>query len=189
MADQIMCNYDVSLPPKPALEELLDVDFGAGKLFWRHRPPSMFKSDYDYRSWNTRMAGKPALNTMNHGYFVGRIFNKMAVSHRVIWKMYAGNEPPEIDHINGIKSDNRLANLRGVDRIENSRNLPISKANTSGVTGVCRFKDKWRAYIKLEYRHIHLGIFDSLDEATSCRRKAEASIGFHKNHGGRRAEI
>lgn len=62
--------------------------------------------------------------------------------HRLIWKWIYNEEPNIIDHINGDKLDNRLVNLRDVDRGINARNRSKQANNTSGFTGVVWNKKK-----------------------------------------------
>ena len=80
-----------------------------------------------------------------------------------------------IDHINHIKHDNRKDNLRIVNKSQNAMNQTTSSVNTSGVTGVGwhKAKGKWRAYIKINYKQIELGYFDSFEEAKQVRLQAE----------------
>ena len=79
------------------------------------------------------------------------------------WRMGSGLAA-FFDHINGDKTDNRLANLRDVTRLENARNMPRPKNNTSGVLGVSWSKShgKWAARIKVEGRKLSAGHFDKL---------------------------
>lgn len=108
------------------------------------------------------------------------------VTGGLVWLMFNGYLPKgEIDHINGIRSDNRIENLREVTRVENSRNQQIKSNNVSGAIGV-RFNqhiDKWESYIKVNYKKIHLGSFNSKQSAIKARKDAEKKYGFHENHG------
>lgn len=91
----------------------------------------------------------------------------------------------EVDHINHVRDDNRWCNLRIVDRKFNSMNLSQHKSNTSGVSGVAWHKqrNKWRAFIMVDYKQISLGLFTEFEDAVKARKEAEQKYGFHSNHG------
>lgn len=120
------------------------------------------------------------------GYIRIRLCDKVFVAHRLAW-LYVHGEMPveEIDHINHVRSDNRICNLRPVNSQGNSRNATISVKNTSGVTGVSWRKDrsKWVSYIVVNRKKLNLGCFSCLKEATKVRKEAEVKYGFHENHG------
>lgn len=101
--------------------------------------------------------------------------NKIVLMHRII--MNPHNENLYIDHIHGEESrrDNRKSNLRICTRQENNRNKRIRSDNTSGVTGVHWHKptERWRAYIIVDKKQIHLGSFRDFDNAVIARKKAE----------------
>ena len=80
-----------------------------------------------------------------------------------------------IDHIDGNPSNNCKANLRRVNSVQNAHNRKISKANTSGITGVYLRNNinKWYAYISIDGKRKHLGCFDSKEEAIQARKEAE----------------
>ena len=71
-------------------------------------------------------------------YWTVRLDNKSYTVHTVIYEMFFGPIPKGkvIDHINGIKTDNRVSNLRVVDRRTNQRNMKQPSTNTTGATGV-----------------------------------------------------
>lgn len=119
------------------------------------------------------------------GYILIMVKGKTYPAHHLAWLYHYGYLPKEIDHINGIRSDNRIENLREVSRQENCRNQKKYNTNTSGVTGVCYHKrDKlWGAYIAVNNEQIHLGYFKDISDAISIRKKAEIKYGFHHNHG------
>ena len=81
----------------------------------------------------------------------------------------------EIDHRNRIRSENQIDNLRPATHMENCRNISMSSRNTSGIIGVGWYKitGKWRAYVKVSCRLIHLGYFFTKSEAYEARLKAE----------------
>jgi hypothetical protein len=70
------------------------------------------------------------------GYIKLGIGLKVYHAHRLAWLYTYGHLPKYIDHINGIKHDNRLCNLRDCTNSENMRNSKIRSDNTSGVKGV-----------------------------------------------------
>lgn len=163
---------------------LLSYDAGTGILIWKHRPRAMFGSNHHYKTWNTRFAGKEA-GGISRGYVVIRMRGTSFPAHRIIWDMVRSECPTEIDHINGIRSDNRLANLRNVTPSENQRNRARSSNNKSGCTGVHFEKRRglWMAHIQsFEKSHKHLGYFKTKDEAIIARKAAEHVYGYHDNH-------
>ena len=80
-----------------------------------------------------------------------------------------------VDHINRNKKDNRLENLRNTDKSVNAFNCDIRKNNKSGHAGVWFRKDtqRWTAEIKKNYKKIHLGCFDTYEQAVNARESAE----------------
>ena len=176
----------LSIPDAITLRSLLDYSPDDGGLVWRQRSREMFDSCGAFRSWNTKFSGKPAFRTVNsYGYLTGKLSGKRYYAHRIIWVLVTGNQPEEVDHINGNKTDNRIENLRSVTRTQNMRNRPISKNNTSGVVGVSWSKSdkKWSAHIRINGRQIHIGRFCRKDAAIAARKAKEEALKFHKNHG------
>ena len=82
-----------------------------------------------------------------------------------------------VDHINGVRSDNYVANLRWATLAENSHNVGISKANKIGFKGVSFHKrdQKYVARIRVNNKRIHLGYFNTAEEAYAayCAKAAE----------------
>ncbi|WP_447887692.1 HNH endonuclease [Serratia fonticola] len=102
-------------------------------------------------------------------YATLNIKGKNYLLHRLAW-FYIHGEWPEsdIDHINGITKDNRLANLRCATRQQNSWNRKMAANNTSGFKGVslCRRSGLYVAQIKQHGKVIVLGSFDTPEEAS-----------------------
>lgn len=123
----------------------------------------------------------------NKGYKQGYVplFGN-SFAHRVAFKLMTGNDAPDqIDHINGIKADNRWVNLRPVLHAENQRNCCISRNNTSGHNGVSFDVNRgmWLASIKVDGKNYYLGRFVILADARAARKAADDAFGFHGNHG------
>ena len=113
------------------------------------------------------------------GYLQFRIDGRKHYAHRLAWLYVYGRWPEDqIDHINGIRSDNRIANLREATRAENQQNRAIQRNSTSGAIGVNWHKrnKKWRAEIKKHGKRTHVGYFDSIEDAVAARIKAKAEI-------------
>lgn len=165
------------IPTPEILRQLLDYRPETGKLFWREREGNA--------RWNTGYAGKEALTATNsHGYLHGQVMKNFAFAHRVAWAIIYGVYPSGcIDHIDGDPANNRIDNLRDVPSKINSRNGKKRSDNSSGVTGVRKRGAKWLAYIRIDYKRVDLGSFDSLEAAVSARKRAEEDGDFHRNHG------
>lgn len=181
----------MKLSPKQ-LRQMLRLDPDTGKLYWRERGPEWFNDgfrtpEHNMGIWNARYANTEAFTSYDtNGYFRGKILGKAYASHRVVWTIYYGEWPKDqIDHINGIRDDNRIVNLRVVSNSENSRNIKIPATNTSGKIGVSWKKPnkKWQAQIKVNGSIIYLGLFADKRDAVEARKAAEIKHGFHKNHG------
>lgn len=128
----------------------------------------------------THSSASPAgsiLGCNSHGYLVFYVCNKLYSAHRLAWLYYYGRWPERhLDHINRIRSDNRIANLREVDDQKNAFNTSLSKNNTTGYIGVAWHKqrNKYRAYIKINRRQISLGLYDDPKIAHEAYLKAKA---------------
>ena len=182
-----------ALPSPEVLRQLLRYEPDTGKLFWRERPLSFFSgtafrgAEHCCANWNAIFAGKEAFTAFDrHGYAVGRIFDRLYRAHRVAWCLHYGAWPvADIDHINQIKPDNRIANLRDVTNAENCLNRGLQSNNSSGFAGVYWHKSRsqWAAEIKIGGKRTKLGYFNDLSEAVAARKSAEQRLGFHPNHG------
>ncbi|MBB6424998.1 HNH endonuclease signature motif containing protein [Sphingopyxis sp. JAI128] len=173
--------------PVDMLRQLLRYEPETGKLYWIERPPELFKSDSHAKGWNSRFAGQQAFTqSASGGYRAGAIWGRKYLAHRVIWAVHHGHWPLQtIDHINGVRFDNRITNLRDVPHRENMRNLSLSPANSSGFAGVMQSKrdGRWFAYIYVNGKRIHLGMYGSRDEAVAARLSANSQYGFRTARG------
>lgn len=177
------------IPSPERLRKLLRYVSESGKLFWAPRKVGDFperNTEGQVLAWNSLHADREAFTANDKGYLTGQVDGAHYFAHRVVWAICHGRWPVgEIDHINGLKSDNRISNLREVTRKENSRNCRLHRGNTSGVTGVSfhRLTGKWAARIQADDKSKHLGLFPSIAEAAAARKAAELANGYHPNHG------
>lgn len=114
------------------------------------------------------------------GYVMIKINKKLYPAHRLAWLYVYGYIPQLIDHINCIKHDNRISNLREATLSQNQYNRGISKNNTSGIKGVtwnCHAK-KWMAITTINGKNKNLGYFDDIALAEKTVIKARL-----KHHG------
>jgi hypothetical protein len=89
-----------------------------------------------------------------------------------------------VDHIDNNPSNNNIKNLRWASNKENSQNSQKSKRNTSGIKGVYyeKKRNKWRARIMFDGINIHLGSFDSIEDAKQARiKRANEAFGVFTN--------
>lgn len=156
------------------VNSLLDYDPDTGLFFWREfRNPLAKKGD---------IAG--TLNKYTK-YVVIAIDSISYPAHRLGFYMYYSRWPNgEIDHINHIRSDNRIVNLREVSRKGNMRNKTKSKRNSTGHTGVYKTTaGNWIARITVDGVVHNLGTYKTLEEAVKARQTAALLNNFHVNHG------
>lgn len=160
-----------NLPSVDFLHKILECDPETGRLTWLERTPSMFKTVRDCNAWNTRYSGKPAFTGVNDkGYNSGTIMNRRFLAHRVIWAICTGSWPVEmIDHVDGVRSNNALSNLRESSRSQNARNRSSARGSTSKYLGVSwnSFNKKWAANIRSDGDNRHIGYFK--DEILAAR--------------------
>lgn len=170
----------VNLPTPEVLRELLVYEPETGKLFWKERMESWFKSRQNCAAWNGKNAGNEAFTASMIGYRVGTVLARRQLAHRVAWAIYYGHLPDgEIDHINGARSDNRICNLRDATHQQNCCNSARRLDNTSGYKGVIRFRDgiRWQALIMSGGKTAHIGLFDTPEAAHEAY--CEAAKKYH----------
>lgn len=113
------------------------------------------------------------------GYHVIQVNGYVYKAHRMAYLYMTGSWPENvIDHINGIRSDNRWCNLRDATHGQNRTYSKLTKNNTSGKSGVSKRtypsgKVVWGARINVMGKETHLGFFSSFDEAVEVRKEAE----------------
>ena len=106
--------------------------------------------------------------------------------HRIAWAITYGEWPDsELDHIDGNRCNNSIANLRKATLQTNMRNKSRYAKNTTGTTGVSWYSPygKYVAVISAGGKKRYLGYFDNLDDAIEARKLAEERYGYHPNHG------
>ena len=122
---------------------------------------------YRRESRGCKKAGSPSGWKVTRGYVCVGVGAMQFTAHRLAWLYMTGAWPlGVIDHINGDTSDNRWANLRDVPHAvncENQRNA--RRSNASGYLGVTMFKGRPRASIRVKRKLLHLGTFDTVEQA------------------------
>lgn len=137
------------------------------------------------KSSNGLLPGTVAGSPKGNGYLRIQIDGKVYQCHRLAWLYVYGVWPEnQIDHINHVRDDNRICNLRDVTAKQNSRNVKLSENNDSGAKGVYYEGNKgYSARIWFDGKSKRLGLFPTFEKAVEARKVAEAELGFHSNHG------
>ena len=103
------------------------------------------------------------------GYIGVFIDGKYHFAHRIIWEMHNGSIPEGmvVDHIDRIRNNNLIENLRICTFQENHFNRGKQSNNKSGFKGVSwhKQKQKWVAQIKLDGKNKFLGFFTCPEKA------------------------
>ena len=150
---------------------------------------------FEYRDgnfyWKVKLANRTKIGdkagSLNcHGYIHIGINGKLYQGHRLIFLYHYGYLPQYLDHINGIKNDNQIENLRKVTKAQNFWNTPKPKNNKSGCKNVSWHKSskKWRVQIGVNSEKKVLGYFNDLEladlVAQEARRKYHTVYASHK---------
>lgn len=175
------------------LPQYLSVDATTGDLSWNVRPQSMFcnksrNASKICKTWNARFANKPAGYRGADGYERVSIKGFSYKSHRVVFAICNGRWPSgDIDHINGVKSDNRLENLREVTHAENCRNQKLKSTSSTGIPGTSLDRRTGKYIVSITYSGArrHIGQYSNVHDAKIARSAAERALNFHENHGRR----
>lgn len=188
----VFSNKYTGVPLKIVKESLRITEDGC--VVWsKSRPSEHFETISAFKRFKTLFAGKE-YGYVSDGYRYGSIRiegkNKRLLYHVAKWALFYGKYPEGIiDHIDGDGLNNKIENLRDVDRKVNALNSKKMVDNTSGVNGVywnLKMK-KWVAQGYETYDGItvnnYLGGFTTLDEAKDARVTWEKSIGCSERHG------
>jgi hypothetical protein len=141
------------------------------------------------RNFKTKRILKPDISSKGY-YRIGLQDNNKCKIKHYIHRLVLINFIPNVenydcvDHINGIRLDNTISNLRWCSNQQNCYNRSVSKRNSSSIKGVTWTKDKkrWRALISFDGKRIHIGYFVNLEDAIIARRqKAKELFGEFLN--------
>lgn len=152
--------------PVDSIEKAIAYDPETGTLSW--------KEDRRAGACSARLnakAGDQINGTCSQGYIQVGLSGRKYRGHQIAWALYHGEWPSQaIDHRNGVKTDNRISNLRLCNDAQNNMNKPRQANNTSGVRGVTRASNvnKWQAGIWVNKKRVHLGYFENLDDAKAA---------------------
>jgi hypothetical protein len=137
-------------------------------------------------TWNmTRRrcrSGDKAGCSMQNGYAGIRLDDTLYTAHRLAWLYVHGEWPArQLDHVNGVRADNRLCNLREATNAQNAQNRKRVD-NKSGFPGVRKENSKWLAEIKVDYKPIRLGLFTTPEAAHDVYLKAKQELHPFSRH-------
>lgn len=156
--------------PVEVLQNLIVYD--NGDLYWNYREDKT-------ENWNDKFAGKKIKTFLSNGYLRFNLrYNGKSVklrSHVVAWTIVK-NKYPDIclDHINNVRSDNRIENLREVNFFQNCLNALPSSNSSSQYKGIyySTHRNKWVAEYKFNrVKHVIGGFIDEIDAATAYNEK------------------
>lgn len=154
------------------LREVLDIDISTGVFCWKVAPAKSIK------------AGSTAGNLRPDGYVEIKIDYIGYFAHRLMWFHVYEEWPGLLDHKDTIRHHNWLDNLRAATPSQNGANAKLGKHNTSGFKGVHRHRGLWRARIIIGRKSIHVGCYDTPEEAHAAYvAKAKELFGEFANAG------
>jgi len=148
------------------IRKLFYFDFNTGKIYWA----------VDHGRWGNLPKNIEA-GCLKNGYRWIRIGKKNYFGHHIAWALWYGEwANSTLDHLNGIRDDNRPENLRIASVAENNQNQHNTPShNTSGIRGVSwdAARNKWTARISLNGKSKNLGRFDTIEIAENAYLQAK----------------
>lgn len=153
----------VEYPSQERLKELFY--YKDGSLYWAN-PPTR---------GHHKLGSSAGCTDGTSGYRYIKVDGVHCREHRLIFLLHHGYLPPNIDHINRNKTDNRIENLRPSSESQNNMNRPKMKNNTSGITGVTwsKRKKKWIATVRSKGELLYHKMFSNFNDAALARLTAE----------------
>lgn len=145
------------------VQQRLRYDAETGLLHW-------LPYDKASKSWNDECAEKQACTISEDGYRIVVIDFDVFVAHRIAWALMTGAWPVNlVDHKDRNRGNNKWSNLRAATASQNAANRTIRSDNTSGYKGVTFKKQtgRWLARAFIGGKQIHLGYFDTAEEAAA----------------------
>ncbi|ECT8778323.1 endonuclease [Salmonella enterica subsp. enterica serovar Newport] len=138
-------------------------------------------------NFSGRQAGSVIGSQTWQGYYAFSLFGKKCFAHRLAWLLHYGEWPSQpIDHINGIKTENSIRNLRLCSLSQNQFNKPTQKNNTTGVKGVYWNKrdKRYVASVQFNGKKYSAGHHKDIDSAKEAVMKLREKLaGEFTNHG------
>jgi hypothetical protein len=165
-----------TLPTQAQVKELFHYDPETGIFRWRSE-----KCNGQVKAWSC--AGYKRVC----GYVVINVFGSIFRAHRLAWIYMTGEQPKnDIDHIDGVRSNNTWGNLREATNKQNMENKVAYKNNTSGFRGVfwSNFHKKWMAQVRHNKKLFHLGYFDAIEDAAKTAALKRAELFTHDTGRG-----
>lgn len=142
-------------------------EYRDGVLFW--------KVD---RRGNKLMGKRASRLKKSNGYQEVTICKKKHYAHRLIFMMFHGRWPIQVDHIDGDRSNNLISNLREANNAQNNRNTGLRSTNKTGFKGVYynKLNKNYNARITVNYKNIHIGCFRTAEEAHEAYKKVASEL-------------
>ena len=145
-----------------------------------------YNSESGFFTWNVmtgrrNRVGSVAGTISSRGYVKIKVLGKAYYAHRLAWLYFYGDWPNgEIDHVNRIRSDNKIRNIRLASRSENLCNKTIQKNNILKIKGVSKCaqgKDRpFYSRITKNGNRVYLGSFGTIEEASFAYKVAAQTM-------------
>ena len=150
------------------LVDKFDIFPETGEVYWRNAPGKRASM------LNGTLAGD-----LNHKfeYVMIGLRGKQYKRHRLVWfSVYKKWPKEELDHIDGVKKNDSIFNLREATKQQNSLNKGVTKRSKSGRKGICfdKLRNKWRVTLRPNQKTLHIGRFDTIEAAQEAYNAAVA---------------
>lgn len=158
------------------LKEYLGYSEKTGELTWIKKP-----------SKRANIGSRAGSLVPKSGYRSINLFGKSYAEHHVIWFWCKGVWAEELDHINQVRGDNRIANLREVTHLENCQNRTRKRGTKVEEAGIwfCKRRLRYVSEITVKGKKVFQKLYspDNIELAISERKAKLEELGFHSNHG------